>query len=163
MVYKRVNKRGKTLILPVELLNNFSVLFQVSIPFTYGTVVQPIAMTHSQPVAGSLAVVSGWGAVSAGGPYSMQLQAVEIYIVSREECNSAYADYGGITGYMICAGVTGGGKGPCQGDSGGPLVVGGQLVGIVSWGYGCAEFAYPGVYSDVASLRSFVTDTTGVQ
>jgi trypsin len=155
--------QGKAPILPVEPLNNFSVSFQVSIPFTYGPGVQPIPMTHSQPAVGSLAVVSGWGALYAGGPYSMQLQAVEIYIISNEECNSAYGDYGGITKTMICAGVTGGGKGPCQGDDGGPLVVGGQLVGIVSWGIGCREVAYPGVYSDVASLRSFVTDTTGVQ
>jgi trypsin len=64
---------------------------------------------------------------------------------------------------MICAGVTGGGKDACQGDSGGPLVVASQFVGIVSWGVGCALADYPGVYSNVATLRSFVTHTTGVQ
>ena len=57
---------------------------------------------------------------------------------------------------MICAGVTGGGKDACQGDSGGPLVVGDKLVGIVSWGVGCAEARYPGVYSNVATLRSLL-------
>jgi trypsin len=64
---------------------------------------------------------------------------------------------------MICAGVTGGGKDSCQGDSGGPLVVGDRQVGIVSWGVGCAEADYPGVYSNIATLRSFVTEETGVQ
>jgi trypsin len=63
---------------------------------------------------------------------------------------------------MICAGVTGGGKDACQGDSGGPLVVGNQLVGIVSWGLSCALPDYPGVYSNVATLRSFITEQTGV-
>jgi trypsin len=63
---------------------------------------------------------------------------------------------------MICAAVTGGGKDACQGDSGGPLVVGGQLVGIVSWGVGCALADFPGVYSNVATLKSFVTEQTGV-
>jgi trypsin len=58
---------------------------------------------------------------------------------------------------MMCAGVTGGGKDFCQGDSGGPLVVGDQLVGIVSRVVGCAEADYPGVYSNVATLKSFVT------
>ena len=64
---------------------------------------------------------------------------------------------------MICAGVPDGGKDACLGDSGGPLVVGDKLVGIVSWGLSCALTDYPGVYSNVATLRSFVTEQTGVQ
>jgi trypsin len=87
---------------------------------------------------------------------------VEVNIIARATCDSAYASYGGITVNMICAGVTGGGKDSCQGDSGGPLVVGGQQVGIVSWGVGCAQANYPGVYSNVATLRKFVNANTGV-
>jgi len=156
--------RDTTHNFPVEIFNNFSVSFQVSVPFTYGPGVQPISLTTSEPAAGSLAVVSGWGTLHYGDTdLPSQLQAVEVYITSRVECNSAYAVYGGITENMICAGVPGGGKGACQGDSGGPLVVGGRLVGIVSWGAGCADARYPGVYSDVATLRSFVTEQTGVQ
>jgi trypsin len=64
---------------------------------------------------------------------------------------------------MICAGVPGGGKDACQGDSGGPLTVGGQLVGIVSWGLSCALAHFPGVYSNVATLKYFITQQTGVQ
>jgi trypsin len=154
---------GKTSIFPVELFNNSSVSFQVSVPFTYGPGVQPISLASSEPAAGSLAVVSGWGTLSSGGSLPSHLQAVEVFITSPAACNSAYAVYGGITENMICAGVPGGGKDACQGDSGGPLVVGGQLVGIVSWGIGCAEADYPGVYSDVTTLRSFVTQETGVQ
>jgi trypsin len=156
--------QDKTNIFPAELLNNFGVSSQVSAPFTYGPGVQPISLTSSEPAAGSLAVVSGWGSLAYGDhDLPSQLQAVEVFITSRAECNNSYAVYGGITNNMICAAVTGGGKDACQGDSGGPLVVGGQLVGIVSWGAGCAEPDYPGVYSDVATLKSFVTNTTGVQ
>ena len=156
-------KRGKTPVLPVEPLNNFNVPFQVSVRFTYGTGVQPFPTTSKEPAAGSLAVVSGWGPLSAGGStLPSQLHAVEVYITSRAACNSAYAAYNGITKNMICAGVTGGGKDACHNDSGGPLVVGGQLVGIMSWGIGYAEAKYPGVYSNIATLKCFVTNVTGV-
>jgi len=64
---------------------------------------------------------------------------------------------------MICAGVPGGDKGGCIYDYGGPLVIGGQLVGIGTWTLTCGDPFYPDVYSNVATLRSFITEQTGVQ
>jgi trypsin len=63
-----------------------------------------------------------------------------------------------ITDTMICAAVTAGGKDSCQGDSGGPLVNSSTktLVGIVSWGEGCAAKGKPGVYSSVGALRTWI-------
>lgn len=49
-----------------------------------------------------------------------------------------------------------------QGDSGGPLIANGNLVGIVSWGVGCARANYPGVYTKVSSLRSWIQTNAGV-
>nr|AAX33734.1 MPA3 allergen [Periplaneta americana] len=136
---------------------------RVSPAFSYGTGVQPIPLASSEPSAGQIATVSGWGTTSEGGStLPSQLQVVSVPIVSRSECNQAYSDYGGITDDMICAAEQQGGKDACQGDSGGPLVVNGQLAGIVSWGVGCAEQGYPGVYSNVASLKGFITEQTGV-
>ena len=64
---------------------------------------------------------------------------------------------------MVCAGVEAGGKDSCQGDSGGPIVDSSTtLVGLVSWGEGCAEAGAPGVYTRVGSsaIRTFITSNS---
>ncbi|KAJ3659624.1 hypothetical protein Zmor_011303 [Zophobas morio] len=112
--------------------------------------------------AGTSSLVTGWGTTSEGSSsLPSALQGVTVQIVSQSSCSSAYGS-GSITDRMLCAGVTGGGKDACQGDSGGPLVVGSTLAGIVSWGYGCARPNYPGVYSNVPALRSYIQQTAGI-
>lgn len=74
--------------------------------------------------------------------------------MDRDECNEDYD--GVIEESMICAGVPEGGKDSCHGDSGGPLVIDRKLVGLVSWGFGCAKPGYPGVYTNVAYFKDWV-------
>jgi trypsin len=64
---------------------------------------------------------------------------------------------------MICAAVPGGVNGVCAGDYGSPLVFGCQLVGIVSWGATCGNPQVPTVYSNIAKIKDFITQETGVQ
>jgi hypothetical protein len=108
------------------------------------------------------ATVTGWGVTSEdGGAASDALLEVEVPLVSNETCNAPSSYNGEITDNMICAGEAAGGKDSCQGDSGGPLVVsngsGGWLqVGVVSWGNGCAQPDYYGVYTRVSSFKSWI-------
>ena len=101
----------------------------------------------------------GLGALTQGGNVASQLQHVELQFVTRDTCNAAYD--GGVTDAMMCAQDTL--KDSCQGDSGGPLYDSENkvLIGVVSWGYGCAQPQYPGVYSQVSSevriLRYFTS------
>ncbi len=108
---------------------------------------------------GTVARVYGWGDTTGHGDYSPQLRGVDVPIIADQTCAQAYP--GGQDGRfdargMVCAGEERGGKDACQGDSGGPLVVAGRLVGLVSWGTGCAEAAHPGVYTRVASVGDAV-------
>jgi hypothetical protein len=133
----------------------------------------PIRIADADAVAlgltdpGVVSTVSGWGALSEGGPSPDDLQAVEVPIISNEEAQAAY-DTETITEDQIGAGLLEeGGKDSCQGDSGGPLVVpdaegtGFILAGVVSWGFGCARPDAPGMYARVSSFADFINENVG--
>ena len=105
--------------------------------------------------AGTMCTVAGWGTTSEGGSLARSLMKVDVPIVSVEDCKDAYGQ-NDIGDGMICAGYDEGGKDSCQGDSGGPLMCGHGLDGIVSWGYGCAQPGFPGVYTKTASFLSWL-------
>ncbi|XP_049831344.1 trypsin alpha-3-like [Schistocerca gregaria] len=132
---------------------------QVSNAFSFNSNVQAVGLASSEPSAGTSVTVTGWGTTSYQGSASNTLLGVTVQIIDRNTCNRSY---GSITSRMICAGVTSGGKDACQGDSGGPLVSGSTQVGIVSWGNECALANYPGVYANVANLRSWIQQASGV-
>jgi trypsin len=102
--------------------------------------------------------VIGVGTTSANGPASDVLLQVDVNYVSNNQCNNLYGQ-GSIQGdVMICAAVANGGKDSCQGDSGGPLFdeATRKQVGVVSWGVGCADRRYPGVYSRLSGAEDWI-------
>ncbi|WP_413612699.1 S1 family serine peptidase [Bdellovibrio sp. HCB-110] len=110
-----------------------------------------------------MATVAGWGVMKEDS-YSTpsRLQKVDVPLVPHDVCNQNYKN--AITDRMLCAGYSQGGKDSCQGDSGGPLVakdVTGQniLIGVVSWGNGCARAGQPGVYAKVNEATTWIEQT----
>lgn len=84
--------------------------------FSLGTAIGPAALPSLNQVveAGTPAVVTGWGSTQEGGSLPLQLQAVEVPIISQEDCRSAYGS-ASVTDRMICAGLLEeGGKDACQ-------------------------------------------------
>ncbi|TQM83442.1 trypsin [Saccharothrix saharensis] len=92
-----------------------------------------------------LARVHGWGRTGELDAPSRRLREVDVPIRSDAECSADVPDYR--PDGMLCAGYPEGGKDACEGDSGGPLTVAGELVGVVSYGRGCARPGQPGVYT----------------
>ena len=98
-----------------------------------------------------------------GGDQPAVLQEVMVDTMTNEECSSPPNIYtrDQITDQMLCAGAQG--RDSCQGDSGGPMVTltdGGHytIIGVVSWGRGCAMEAAPGVYARVTKVMDWIQD-----
>ncbi|XP_001866832.2 trypsin-1 [Culex quinquefasciatus] len=136
-------------------------LLQLAGPLQLGEAVQPVALPAPETTFedGTLCRVSGWGNTKNASESSLDLRAATVPLYNQDRCSKVYAGYGGVRGSMICAGFEEGGKDSCQGDSGGPLVCDGILVGVVSWGRGCAEAGYPGVYGRVTSAVDWIAET----
>ncbi len=123
--------------------------------------VTPADVAAGATNAGVVSTITGWGTLSSGGSSPDILQEVDIPLITNAQAQAAYTDET-ITADQIGAAILGvGGKDSCQGDSGGPLTVpfGGaeKLGGVVSWGYGCADAEFPGMYARVSSFQTWIS------
>uniref|UniRef100_A0A0K8WFX2 CLIP domain-containing serine protease n=1 Tax=Bactrocera latifrons TaxID=174628 RepID=A0A0K8WFX2_BACLA len=142
------------------------VWLQRAVQFTNN--IKPICLPSSQQLRSKSYLnytpfVAGWGKTMEGGTSANVLQELQIPVLDNNVCRESYQRANRLitadqfdTG-VICAGVLSGGKDTCQGDSGGPLMipetVGSSiqfyLIGVVSYGVGCARPQIPGVYTSV--------------
>lgn len=140
-------------------------LVKLSEPVNLETVLVPRQNQTNLIAAGKLHKVMGWGVTENSSFGSDTLLEVTLPIVDFNVCNSSSSYDGALTNNMICAGLLAGGVDACQGDSGGPLftVENGNtyISGVVSWGNGCAEPDFPGVYAKVVNYTNWIESYTG--
>jgi trypsin len=113
----------------------------------------------SVPVDGQELTAIGYGHTSEGGQISPKLRKVNFFAVGYDEC---YKTYGSslVDEIMLCnGGILEGGKDTCQGDSGGPIFLDGTklIVGLVSFGEGCAQAGIPAVNARVSAFEDWIT------
>ncbi|XP_053605954.1 transmembrane protease serine 9-like [Plodia interpunctella] len=150
------------------LMNDISLL-RLNEPVTYSHAVRPVCLPKSsfKDYVGTTAVVAGWGATAETGKWSCTLMEAELPVLSNNDCkhNTNYNE-SKIQDVMMCAGFPATAhKDACTGDSGGPLVTENEnhsydLIGVVSWGYGCARKGYPGVYTRVTMYLDWIRENT---
>lgn len=160
---------GEMIVNDIALLRTKDpIRFERSARFVNG-----ICLPYTNKDPSGWGLVAGWGFVEEGsGSASDTLEVVKVPLVSRKLCTLAYeelseeSDGSGDSDYsysasqnytifdsQICAGIAE--RDSCQGDSGGPFIQRNKkgihtLIGVVSYGEGCARRKYPGVYTKVA-------------
>ncbi|KAL0901252.1 hypothetical protein ABMA27_006544 [Loxostege sticticalis] len=153
--------------------NDFSILWvNGNIPETATSRPALLAGANYYPADNQVVWAAGWGHTIAGDHSSMsnQLRHVQVWVVNQGICRQRYANrvvndiFGRprpapitITDNMLCSGwLDRGGRDQCQGDSGGPLYHNGVVVGVCSFGHGCALPYFPGVNARVSRVVGWI-------
>ncbi|KAF7253858.1 Acrosin [Varanus komodoensis] len=141
-------------------------LVQLSGPVPYGDYVQPACLpsvTAGADASLSGCLISGWGTTAPNSVKTSDiLQEAKVNILETSKCNSSQWYNGAMSPHTLCAGYEEGGIDSCQGDSGGPLMCktgpGSRyyVVGVTSWGKGCAQANSPGVYTSTRHYLEWI-------
>ncbi|XP_031960594.1 acrosin-like [Corvus moneduloides] len=114
--------------------------------------------------------IAGWGAVTARSQDSSdRLQEAKVQLIDTKLCNSSGWYAGDVHPYNLCAGYPQGTIDTCQGDSGGPLMCQDNnadywwVIGVTSWGEGCARPQQPGVYISTQHFYNWILVQMGLK
>ncbi|KAM4676756.1 acrosin-like isoform 2-T2 [Discoglossus pictus] len=140
-------------------------LIELETPLVFNDYTQPACFPPREMVVEQLfpCVISGWGSFEEeDSEPSDIMQQAKVDIISLETCNSSYWYDGAIGIYNLCAEYQKGVDHICQDDSGGPLMCKVRstniyyVVGITSWGKGCALAESPGVYTSTQYFLQWI-------
>lgn len=123
-----------------------------------------VNMNESVPLEGSVVRAAGYGVTKEDEEedFTRELRQVDMPVASFSVCRDAYESIDPIVeSLQVCAGYSQGGCDSCRGDSGGPLIQYDRagrpvIVGVTSFGLGCARSKYPGVYTRTNIFRSLL-------
>ncbi|XP_032913436.1 acrosin-like [Catharus ustulatus] len=114
--------------------------------------------------------IAGWRAAPHSDPSTgTMLQEAKVRLMDVQLCNSSRWYGGAVHPQDLCAGYPRGGIDTCQGDIGGPLVckdnIGDYfwLVGLASWGQGCAGDKRPGVFTSTQHFHNWIQVQMGLE
>ncbi|XP_076630900.1 serine protease 1 [Colletes latitarsis] len=156
---------------PPTIYNDIAVI-KLNTVITFNKEIRPACLYQQYDTVPLQAWVSGWGVTEFEAEEgSNQLQKAQLDVIDNLSCaiqhNQSIRIPYGITPSMICAGDPRGGwnKDTCQGDSGGPIQIVHpknlclfQIVGITSFGQGCAFVNMPGVYTRVSHYLNWIEE-----
>ncbi|XP_043524581.1 serine protease snake-like isoform X1 [Frieseomelitta varia] len=146
-------------------------LVKLNTVVVFNNEIRPACLYEQYDTVPAQAWVTGWGVADSDIPeQSDQLQKASLDIIDHIACaikyNKSMTVPYGIMPSMICAGDSRGWKkDTCQGDSGGPLQIPHpkneclfQLLGITSFGLGCAIPNTPGIYTRISHYLNWIED-----
>lgn len=149
-------------------VNHDIALLRLDSPVSFSVAVRPVCLPTrftNYNFDKQIGIVTGWGTTSFGGTSSENLLEVSLPIISTANCRLNPIVGSKITDNMFCTYAEN--KDACQGDSGGPLnwidpqTGRAYIVGITSFGIGCAKLNTPGIYTKVTNYFSWIQQYTG--
>ncbi|CAL4081160.1 unnamed protein product [Meganyctiphanes norvegica] len=152
---------------PSSYANDIAILkLAEPVEFTDTSQIRPVCLPttkfwENQTLENFRPIVAGWGSIEYNKGSSDHLLEAGVLVVPTPECATGYSRFKQISidESTLCAGKDG--KDACQGDSGGPLISidpqgNTALVGVVSFGFRCAEPGFPGVYTRVTHYNDWI-------
>ncbi|XP_037691914.1 serine protease 58 [Choloepus didactylus] len=118
-----------------------------------------VSLPHQPAPARTMCTVSTWAyniCNISKDPDS--LQNVNITVISKSQCRTAYKTYN-IRESMLCVGIVPGRRMPCKEVTAAPAVCNGTLQGILSFADGCVLRADVGIYTRIFNYLTWIEYT----